>query len=321
VLRLHFTAEDLLSTRFAAASAPLMEVGLGLAMLQRSDPRLARWRTRVGQVLPRETQQLLELIPSSGAGPLFLDPITDNLEEGLELVATAPAPLIHEDVEWICTRQAKRFTTGMRHLLDRDRDTWRDLARSLTLTHAALVGDQSGPRVAGCYAADVAWRTHVMADAGLREMLTGLYPRSRWVGTTLEIDVPTDTGRHLGGRGLTLLPSTIWAGRPLVGGHPGGSTLLVYPVLTPWPLLADEGKGSPLADLLGRTRAAALTFLTRPRTTRELAADLGMSQASASEHAKTLRAAGLVASRRDGKAVLHHCSPLGQQLLRASSRP
>jgi hypothetical protein len=55
-------------------------LGLGLAMLQRTDPRLARWRTTMGRTLPRETRQLLELIPFSGAGPLFLDPITDSLD-------------------------------------------------------------------------------------------------------------------------------------------------------------------------------------------------------------------------------------------------
>ncbi|WP_329467297.1 ArsR/SmtB family transcription factor [Streptomyces sp. NBC_01431] len=317
MLRLHFTTDDLLRTRFVTAPVPLMEVGLGLAMLQRNDPRMQRWRASAARRLPAGTRQLLELIPASGAGPLFLDPITTTLDEGLELVATTPGSFVQEELGRV-THTSKRFTTGMRHLLEHDRDTWRDLTRNLRQTHAALASEECGPRIANCHAADVAWRTHTMATAGLREMLAGLYPGSRWAGAVLEIDVPATTDLLLGGRGLTLLPSPIWAGRPLVGDHPDGSTLLVYPVPTPWPLLTEDNDGSPVAALLGRTRAATLTLLTRPRTTRELARDLGMSEASASEHATTMRAAGLITSRRDGKAVLHHCSPLGLQLLHAS---
>jgi DNA-binding transcriptional ArsR family regulator len=57
-------------------------------------------------------------------------------------------------------------------------------------------------------------------------------------------------------------------------------------------------------------------MLVEHRTTSELALTLGISVASASTHAKTLRAAGLVATRRAGKAVRHVATPLGLRLLR-----
>ena len=42
---------------------------------------------------------------------------------------------------------------------------------------------------------------------------------------------------------------------------------------------------------------------------------LGISAASASEHARTLRGAGLLVTERAGKAVLHSRTPLGDRLL------
>ena len=41
MLRVHLTAMDLLKTRFASAPAPLAEVGLAVAALQRRDPHSA----------------------------------------------------------------------------------------------------------------------------------------------------------------------------------------------------------------------------------------------------------------------------------------
>jgi DNA-binding transcriptional ArsR family regulator len=46
-----------------------------------------------------------------------------------------------------------------------------------------------------------------------------------------------------------------------------------------------------------------------------VARDLGISAASASVHARTLRAAGLITTRRDGKQVRHLCTPMGARLL------
>lgn len=141
--------------------------------------------------------------------------------------------------------------------------------------------------------------------------LAGVYPGSRWTGTTLEVDVPEESEHAPAGRGLTLLPSPFWTGRPMIGTHSDGSMLLLYPSLTPLPLVGPEPAGA-LAAPLGRTRAAALEVLVEHRTTTEPAADLGISAASA--HAKTLRAAGLVVTRPTGKAVSHVTTPLGPRL-------
>ena len=64
-----------------------------------------------------------------------------------------------------------------------------------------------------------------------------------------------------------------------------------------------------LADLLGRRRALLLTTLAHPATTQELALRHTASPAAVSEHLAVLRRAGLIAGRRDGRAVRYARPP------------
>ena len=73
--------------------------------------------------------------------------------------------------------------------------------------------------------------------------------------------------------------------------------------------------GRGLAALLGPTRAAVLRALAAPRGTVELAAAVGISPASASEHAKVLRDAHLIETRREGRAVRHSLTAVGRTIL------
>ena len=76
---------------------------------------------------------------------------------------------------------------------------------------------------------------------------------------------------------------------------------------------------SPLADLVGRTRAAIVSHLDLPMSTTHLAHQLGVSAPTLSVHLSILRNAGVVDSRRDGRAVLYYRTSLGNQLLTAST--
>jgi DNA-binding transcriptional ArsR family regulator len=76
-----------------------------------------------------------------------------------------------------------------------------------------------------------------------------------------------------------------------------------------------SGVPRQLVALLGRTRAECLAALTTPCTTSALADRLGVSVGTASKQAAVLRDAGLATSRRQGGAVLHHLSHLGERLL------
>jgi DNA-binding transcriptional ArsR family regulator len=315
VLRVHLTAEDLLRTRFACQPAPLIELGHALAALQRRDAVLGTWRRSAAAQFPPAARPLLELIPASATGPLFLDPVSAGLAEGLELVQQAPARLVGDELRRVFG--SRPLPPWPRLLAAPDRQTWRDLDRALRLAHDHLLRD-AWPRICSGFRAELAWRSRLIAELGVQAALSTLHPRISWSGTVLQIEAAADFDVCPCGAGLTLLPSVLWTGRPMITEHPDGSTVIVYPALTPLPLI-DAVTTDPLAELLGQTRAGVLRLAFRERTTSELARELGTSAATVSGHTKTLRAAGLIVTARAGKAVLHSVTPLGDKLLQSAS--
>ncbi|MFI1097314.1 ArsR/SmtB family transcription factor [Streptomyces sp. NPDC020917] len=321
MLRLRFTVEDLLRVRFAPGPAPLVETGLALSVLRAGspDPPLTRWRRTTAAGLSARAGaaagRMLELLRPDGLGPTFLDPPLPDVGEALERVAATDRDQAAAELRRLWDgygRPAGAWTAALeRH----EARAWRELTAVLAESHRALLRPW-WPRLREGYAADVAWRGTVQQERGLREMLAGLVPGADWAGADLRLPSPRSTTVHLGGQGLTLMPSLLWRGAPLRTRHPDGSLLLVYGALTPLPLVpAPDGPADPLSALLGTTRAQALHLLTDPHTTTGLARTLGVSAGSASTHAKTLRAAGLVATVREGKQVRHSCTPLGRLLL------
>ena len=319
-MRIHFTPEDLLRVRFADEPAPLLELGLALAALHRpaADPVFTRWRRETARELPLRARQLLDLIPVSGAGPQFLDPMLTDVEEGLERVASSPRSQIRQELVRV-VQLGRPLTTWTRRIADREPEAWNDL---LTALHTAYDSILTEPwrRLRAGFHAEVAWRTSRWGRLGLGATLASLTPDSHFEGLVWHVAPQKDFDCHLQGRGLTLYPTSLWSGAPLLGTHSDQSKLLVYPALTPLPLLPEPQHSDPLATLLGRTRAQVLEALAEQRTTGSLAQDLGISAASASQHATALREAGLVATRREGKAAWHECTALGAELLRSGVR-
>jgi DNA-binding transcriptional ArsR family regulator len=316
VIRVHLTAQDLLRTRFASHPAPLIELGLALAALHRHDPELACWRRAAATGFPPASRPLLELIPASATGPLFLDPVTSSLAEGLALVQQAPTRFVAAELERVSG--TRRPPPWMRMLADRDAQSWRDLDRALRLAYQHLLRD-SWPRVWSGFRAELAWRSRLITEQGVQAALSTLHPAVSWSGTVLQIAAAAEFEVLPGGAGLTLLPSVLRTGRPMISAHPDGSTVILYPAITPLPLI-DEAAADPVAELLGHTRAAVLRLTCRERTTTELAAELGVSAAAVSGHTRTLREAGLIVTARAGKAVLHSLTPLGARLLEGAPR-
>jgi DNA-binding MarR family transcriptional regulator len=97
----------------------------------------------------------------------------------------------------------------------------------------------------------------------------------------------------------------------------------VYPALALAPNVSAPSGADPLGRLLGTTRAVVLRRLAEPgrHTTTALGRHAGISTSSASEHAATLRAAGLVNSDRAGGAIVHQLTPLGVHLLTQNQNP
>ena len=315
MLRVQFTAEDLLHTRFAASPAPLMELGLAFATLQRREALFDGWRAEVNAMLPRAARRLFDLLPPGGAGPLFLDPISDGLEDGIDAVLSARRGFVRHELRRICAG-GQPITPWIRALDEGDPAAWQVLGEAVRGGYEAVIGP-AWPRVWRSFRGEIAWRGRLMAERGVRGMLETIHPAARWQDTTLHFDVDRRLTVRPDGRGVTLMPSAFWTGRPLIDTYPDGSTLIVYPALTALPLVDESVVGDPLADLLGRTRAAVLALTTDARTTSDLARELGISAASVSEHTRTLRSAGLLVTERAGKAVLHSRTALGDHLLRA----
>jgi len=294
----------------------LIELGLAVAALHRHDLALASWRRETATGFPPAARPLLGLIPASATGPLFLDPVSTNLPEGLALVQQAPVRFVTAELERVSG--TRRPPPWMRMLAEHDTQSWRDLDRALRLAYQHLLRD-SWPRVWSGFRAELAWRSRLIAEHGVQTALSTLHPAITWSGTVLQIAAASEFEVRPEGAGVTLLPSVLRTGRPMITAHPDGSTVVVYPALTPLPLI-DEAADDPVGELLGRTRAAVLRLTVRERTTTELATELGISAAAVSGHTKTLRKAGLIVTARAGKAVLHSLTPLGARLLESTPR-
>ncbi|GAA2922697.1 hypothetical protein GCM10020221_18540 [Streptomyces thioluteus] len=139
----------------------------------------------------------------------------------------------------------------------------------------------------------------------------------RWRAPVLEADYPVDRDLYLNGRGLLLVPSFFCRGNPVALQNPDLAPVLVYPARhasESAPPVAAAPRS--LGKLVGHTRSAVLGSIGGGCTTSELARRVGVSAASASQHAGVLREAGLVLTLRHGSAVLHTLTPLGAALLR-----
>ncbi|MFG2863634.1 ArsR family transcriptional regulator [Streptomyces sioyaensis] len=256
---------------------------------------------------------MLQLISPLGAGPLFLDPPSHDLDEGMDQVLSTPRAEARAELHRMCAID-RPLTLWMRHLADRDRDAWQILKQAVLTGHAALIAE-AWPRIRVGFDAETAWRARILACQGLHAALTGLAPSIRWHGMTLEAPFPRDLELTLHGQGIILQPSLFWADHLLAAPQPDGRLLLIYPAVTPLPLRNTSTPDGPLSALVGTTRAQALRLLVRQHTTTDLARELAVSPAAASMQAKILRDAGLIVSQRDGKAMWHWCTALGLDLL------
>lgn len=315
-MRIHFTPADLLHVRYAKEPAPLIELGLALASLHHpnADPLFTHWRREQARTLPTPARALLDLIPPCGRGPLFLDPLFPDINEALDHVAHSPHHQVAPEMARVITL-GRPINSWTRAIAAQDRTTWHTLLTALTTAHHSIL-THTWRRLRTGFHAEVTWRTSHWARQGLGPSLESISPGSTFTGTTWHLAPEKKADIHLNGTGLTLYPTPIWSGPPLMGPYPDGSWCLYYPALTPLPLLPEPTTADPLSTLLGRTRAHVLEALAEQRTTGNLAHALGISPASASQHASALREAGLIATRREGKAAWHECTALGAELLR-----
>jgi DNA-binding transcriptional ArsR family regulator len=313
-MRVRFTTDDLLLTHFGEAPSPLAEVSAGLLELRR--PRAGtvpgRWVIRARRAFPVTARPLLDLIPATVPSPTFVDPVVPGLDEGLEIVRATPRSVLRTQVP--ASWRGGRPPSWLRALVDGDREAMETVVRALRDFYLACVAPYWS-RIVATFHADMAERIPVLATSGLAGVLSTLHDDLAWRDNTL-VRSWRPGECSFGGRGLQLLPSALWTGPPLFSGHSqeSGGNALIYAARPAIPIHG-ASRSCDLAGLMGHTRAAVLEALRTPRSTAELAACAGTSAPSASEHAATLRASGLVHTVRRGRGVNHSLTPLGRSLL------
>jgi hypothetical protein len=175
------------------------------------------------------------------------------------------------------------------------------------------------PRIRDVLAADIAYRTGVLADGGLVAVLAGLHPKVRWDSDTLTVDIGPDAERDVGAAGLVLMPSTFeWPNVGVMLDEPWQPTV-DYPargIAALWESTSDASESSAaLRRLIGRTRATLLVALTEPTSTTGLARRCALPNSTVSEQLQILRDAGMVTTHRVGRYLQHTRTPLGTQLV------
>lgn len=329
MLRIHFTTKDLARTHVAESPDPMWETVLSLQMLRARYGKVAfaEWRHRASGELTRHdlagtvARMLAPLVPDSGYFPDFLTPPEGalGLDAGLDAVTTTDRGRVRRELE---TLEGRSGTPGWAWALaEGDREAYGVLGRLLggyhrhaLRPHWATLRDRVG--------ADRAERVRSLRTGGVGAMLDGFRPMMRWRPPVLEVDKRTvDADLHLQGRGLLLVPAYFCWHRPIALADASLPPVLVYPVrhdprwLDPGTACDEPPAGSPLARLLGGTRASVLRATVTAPNTSEIARLLALSPASVSTHTAILRAAGLVASRRHANSMIHRATPLGSALL------
>jgi len=319
VVRVNFTADDLARTRFSAAPAPLMETEMALLELRRSSlgrrawVRARPWLREARRVFPRAARPLLDVYGPYPPWPSFFDSPVPDLDEALKFVRASPRSYLRNELASTWRHRPGRPPTWLQNLADGDADAIGLLVRAMRGLHDAVVAPRWDAALSSFHG-DVARRMPVLAAGGHQALFDTLDERLHW----------KDNGLHrqglsgeygLDGEGLLLIPSAFWAGPPLlVMDATHGGNALIYAASANG-RVAHLAVSDTLGTLIGPTRAAVLRALAEPRGTVDLAVTVRISPASASEHAKVLRDACLIDTRREGRSVRHSLTPLGRTVL------
>ncbi|NJP42815.1 ArsR/SmtB family transcription factor [Actinacidiphila epipremni] len=345
-MRIHFTLTDLARTRLAGRPSPLAVTTFSAFRLAQRvpPPGLDGWRrlVRAGLTAPRagaaaapgpggkppRPGYFAQLAPSDPAHPVprFLRPHVglETLEDELERLMGTPPGELRADLEYV--GRHRPLPGWARDLAAGDPATAARLASAVRDYHRVAVAPYWRGLTA-LLAADRAARTKQLGDGGIERVLDGLGPRFRWRPPVLEVRTTarSEYDYHLGGRGLVLAPGAFSGYVPC---DPDEEQPTLYYEVPPdsagAPLIATPngaaaGPYDGLAALLGHSRAAVLEVIADGVTTGQLARRVGLSPASASEHASVLRRAGLVATRRAGRSSHHSLTALGTDLLLAAA--
>lgn len=322
-VRVHFTAADLARTQVVAQPDPMWELVLSVHVLMGENPRrtFPEWRRTLPSGERRDELRRIvrDLVaPLAPPGPYFPDFMTPiesgaSFELGLEAIASTPPRRVRRELAM--TRPLPGSAGWLGQVAEGRARTW-SVVTSALRTYFDHALRPFWPTISARVELEFMRRGRLSVEHGIGGMLASLRPVLRWEPPVLTVEGPSDRDVVLDGRGLTIIPSYFTTGHPIMIFDPELPQIVLFPAATSASFVASRA----LADLLGPTRAAALQAIAQGCTTSELAATLGVSMSTASEHASVLRRAGQITTARRGHAVWHALTPLGFALLQAGER-
>ncbi|KAA8887779.1 winged helix-turn-helix transcriptional regulator [Nocardia colli] len=328
--RIYCTPDDLLRIRVGAPLGAIAETMLATRVVQRRNVAgFAGWRSQVRGAMPANFGVLADILPADDS---FLDLITPtrgarSISAGIEALHLASRDELRMELDSVIRSRAREGQAPLpawtAELSDRDGTARRTVADAVEAFHSvAFAGRWSHIQT---YLEQAAERmAHTLATEGVERLLADLHPYVSWRAPVLEIHRQHDCthDEHLDGRGLVIIPSLFAWPQPLtlmsLVDKDAPMTVIVPALRDINDFTAAWGPRAPneaLTALLGRTRAAALQVIAEGCSTTELARRLGVSPATASEHASILRESGLIDSWRHRNAMRHEVTTLGAALL------
>ncbi|WP_433210503.1 DUF5937 family protein [Dactylosporangium sp. CS-047395] len=325
MIELLFEPGDLARIRFARSPMQELVSSVRVAGHARRVRVHRPWVQSVrGSVSALRLDLLAPLLADPRYVPEFLVPAPDRMGtrfgDELARVRSASEGAVREQLELL--GGGAPLAAALRPLYDDPQRHLGRLAAELQAYWQAAI-EPIWSRLAGLLDAEIGYRADQLTSGGIVRVLGSLHPELEYAEDALRILWPTWQSRNrLDGTGVLLVPCVFAWPSLLVDTSSPSPTLIYGPrgVGQVWHGSA-RWSAPPVADLLGRSRAALLARLDLPQSTTQVARELGLSAASVSEHLSVLRRSGLVSSRRSGRQVLYQRTALGTDLLGAASRP
>ncbi len=314
---------DLARMRFA--HSPVRELVASLLVLQdpTRQPMHGGWLSTVRPQLGRLDLGLLTaLAPTGRYLPSFLLPPPTGpwgvLAEELAAVAATPPAVVRAELDKV--RDGRPLPAVLGPLYEDPAGHLPGVVEAMHRYWQAAV-EPFWPRLRALSTADVAYRMEQFANGGLARVLADLHPEVALDHDLLQIDKLHHCSHRfdLAGTGILLVPCAFIWPTVLVECCTVDQPTITYPtrgLAELWREVPTD-HSDPLATLVGRTRATLLATLGLPRTTTQLAVQLGLSPAAVSQHLKVLKDTGLVTARRRGRMVLYQRTGAATTLLEA----
>jgi hypothetical protein len=318
VLKIHFTEKDLARIKIAASAEPMWEVLTSAYRLRRPEGGrvYGQWRNESRSVIPATGKALMDVIPAYGYCPDFLTPADSapDIHDGASALVRTPEAELRRDLGEFAV-QGNRIPPWLVRMAEGESSALRGLGTAAQEYFRQCLAPHWS-HITRTVAKDRALRAEALLSGGLDLLLSTLHKSVRWRAPVLEVDFPVEQDLHLDGRGLRLIPSFFCHGMPTTYKNPELSPVLVYSIDHQGPLSTGGRDLGALSALLGETRSRVLEAVAQGDcNTSELAYRTQTSLATASQHASVLRNAGLIASHKIGKSMIHVASELGLALL------